>query len=67
VKTSPGEAKQGMTFDITCSQNIQQQTLQNWNVPKHRRNMVAISTRNKKIGMFQNTGGIWLQLVKETK
>jgi hypothetical protein len=29
--------------------------------------MVAISKRNKIIGMFQNTGGIWLQLVQETK
>jgi hypothetical protein len=46
--SSAGEAKQEMTFDITCNQNIPQQALQNLIVAKHGRNMVTISTRNKK-------------------
>jgi len=47
--SSPAEAKQGMTFDITCSQNTEQQAVQNLTFAQHRPNMVTISVRIKKI------------------
>lgn len=52
---SPGEAKQGMTFDIARGQNTEKQAIQN------------LIVAQLKIWLLHNTGGIWLQLELETK